>query len=136
MQTTRDTSHVPDASEVGKALGVPADAVVDAYRQLDDGHVFVLEPGSGERLRMANPFSAVPTPFRVEIGERSWWGNCVWDSLGIIAALGGSGVLASTCADCGQPQAVSIAGSKLQHGSGVAYIGVPARSWWENIIYT
>jgi hypothetical protein len=135
LRTTRETSRVPDAGEVAQALGLSKDVVTDAYRQLHDGHVLVLEPGSTERLRMANPFSAVPTPFRIHIGQRSWWGNCVWDGLGIIAALG-RGVLATTCADCGQPEAVSIADSQVQDGSGVAYIGVPARSWWENIIYT
>jgi hypothetical protein len=60
----------------------------------------------------------------------------VWDGLGIIAALGGSGVMATTCADCGQPEAVGVVDEQLQHGSGVAYIGVPARSWWDNAIYT
>jgi hypothetical protein len=136
MRTARDTSRVPDAGEVAQALGLSKDVVIDAYGRLHDGHVVVLEPGSTDRLRMANPFSAVPTPFRVQIGEQSWWGNCVWDGLGIIAALGGSGVMATTCLDCGEPEAVGIADWQLQHGSGVAYIGVPARSWWDNAIYT
>ena len=136
MQTVTETGRVPDAGEVAQALDLPHEVVVGAYRQLHDGHIFVLEPGSSERLRMANPFSAVPTAFRVQVGERSWWGNCVWDGLGIIAALGGNGVMATTCPDCAQPEAVVIAESRLRHGSGVAYIGVPAASWWDNIIYT
>jgi hypothetical protein len=136
LHTARDTGRVPDAGEVARALGLQKQDIVDAYRQLHDGHVFVLEPGTTERLRMANPFSAVPTPFRVHVGERSWWANCVWDGLGLIAALGGNGVLATTCADCGQPEAVVVADSMLTHGSGVAYIGLPARAWWDNIIYT
>jgi hypothetical protein len=136
MHTARDTSHVPDAGEVAQALGLSKQEVVDAFRQLHEGHVFVLEPGSTDRLRMATPFAAVPTPFRVYIGERSWWANCLWDGLGLIAALGGDGVLATTCPDCGEPEAVGIAGSRLQHGSGIAYIGPPARTWWNDIYYT
>lgn len=68
MRTARDMSRVPDAGEVSEALGVSKDVVTDAFRQLHDGHVVLLEPRSTERLRMANPFSAVPTPFRVQIG--------------------------------------------------------------------
>ena len=136
MRPARDTGRVPDAGEVGEALHLSRDVVVDAYRRLHDGHAFVLQPGSTDRLRMANPFSAVPTPFRVQIADQSWWGNCVWDGLGIIAALGGSGVMATTCSDCGQPAAVSIVDGRLRDGSGIAYIGVPARSWWDNIVYT
>lgn len=136
MHTVRDAGHLPDARETGQGLDISEAAVVDAYRELHDRHVVVLEPGAADRLRMANPFSAVPTSFRVSIGNRWWWGNCIWDGLGIIAALGGNGTLATVCPDCGQPQAVTIADAVVQHGTGLAYVGVPAHSWWENIIYT
>ena len=36
---------------------------------------------------MAMPFSALPTAFRVVVGERSVWANCAWDAFGIAAAL-------------------------------------------------
>jgi hypothetical protein len=29
---------------------------------------------------------------------------------------------------------VALAASKLSHGAGIAFIGVPAAAWWENII--
>ena len=136
MRASVETGRVPDAGEVAHVLDLPEATVVDAFHQLHDSHVAVLEPGHTDRLRMANPFSAVPTPFRISIGERSWWGNCVWDGLGIIAMLGGNGVMATTCPDCGQPEGVGIADGQLQHGAGIASIGVPAASWWEDIIYT
>jgi hypothetical protein len=136
MQSTVDTGTVPDAGEVAHALGILESDVREAFQRLHDSHVFVLEPGAPNRLRMANPFSAVPTGFRASVGGRSWYGNCVWDGLGIIAMLGGEGVLATHCPENAEPLAVGIANRTIAHGSGVAYIGVPARAWWENIIYT
>ncbi len=37
---------------------------------------------------MAHPFAAHHEGARVESGGREWWGNCAWDGLGIVAALG------------------------------------------------
>lgn len=33
------------------------------------------------------PFSAVPTEFRVLVGDRAMWANCAWDAFGVAAAL-------------------------------------------------
>jgi len=136
MTAARDTGQIPDADQVARLLGATTQDVTAAFRHLHDAHAAVLEPGDPTRLRMANPFSAVPTNFRVFIGQQSWWGNCIWDGLGIIAALGGTGTLATTCPDCGEPGAVHVGGHELQDGAGIAYIGVPAHKWWDDIIYT
>ena len=61
-----------------------------AFQRLHDEHALVLEP-RGTEIRMLNPFSVVPTAYRVEAGGRSWYGNCVWDAFGIPAALGVDG---------------------------------------------
>ena len=36
---------------------------------------------------MANPFSAVPTAYRVPPDGRWWYANCAWDAFGILSAL-------------------------------------------------
>ena len=57
---------------------------------------------------MLNPFSGVPTPYRVEAGGRSWFGNCVWDAFGIRAALGVDGHVSTACPDCGEALEVDV----------------------------
>ncbi len=47
------------------------------------GNALVLD-GAGQ-IRMANPFAAQPTPFRVEAGGRSWFAE---DSCAFLAASG------------------------------------------------
>ena len=69
-----------------------------ALQRLHDAHALVLEPGSTE-IRMLNPFSAVPTAYRVEAAGRSWYGNCVWDAFGVPAALGVDGHVSTACSD-------------------------------------
>jgi hypothetical protein len=81
---------VPSAPETAAVLWISGEQGVEAYRQLGDGHVYVLEPGDPTRLRMANPFSAAPIAFRVEAGGKGYYGNCVWDALGVVSMMGGT----------------------------------------------
>jgi hypothetical protein len=64
----------PSILETAQSLGVGAGQVREAFSSLAKQQVLVLQPGSGE-IRMAMPFSARPTAFRVISGESSWWAN-------------------------------------------------------------
>ncbi len=131
-----DLSQVPGADQVAAALGLDEADVVTAYRALSDGHVYVLEAGDETRLRMANPFSAIPTPFVVGAGGRRYFGNCVWDALGIVSVLGGEGRVETACPDCGQKLFLEVSGRQLVRGEGVVHFSVPARHWWDDIIFS
>jgi hypothetical protein len=130
-----ETTRVPRIAETAEDLGrLPAD-VAAAHRRLAETHVYVLEPGSDE-VRMANPFSAVPTPFEVEVGGRRWFGNCIWDSLGIVALLGANGTVLTRCPDCDATLELEIRKSAVRDGAAVAHFAVPAAKWWDDIVYT
>lgn len=64
------TGQTPTSRKVASALSCSLSEVQDAYRRLAAGKALVLQT-SGEVL-MAEPFSAVPTPFIVEIGAQRW----------------------------------------------------------------
>jgi hypothetical protein len=118
--------RAPSAEQVG------ADEA--ALQRLHDEHALVLEPG-GTEIRMLNPFSAVPTAYRVEAGG-SWYGNCVWDAFGIPAALGVDGHVSTTCPDCGEALEVDVVDGHPQPADLVAHILLPARRWWDDIVFT
>ena len=136
LRTTIDTMTVPSAPETATVLGISAEQGVEAYRQLGDWHVYVLEPGDPTRLRMANPFAAVPTAFRVEASGKSYYGNCVWDALGVVSLTGGNGRVETGCPDCGKTLTLVISGGELVRKEGVVHFSVPAAHWWDDIIYT
>lgn len=102
IRTAMNTTAVPSASETAASLRISDEQAVEAYRQLGEAHVYVLEPRDATRLRMANPFSAVPTAFEVDASGKSYYGNCVWDGLGIVSLMGGTGQLKTRCPDCGE----------------------------------
>jgi hypothetical protein len=85
---------------------------------------------------MANPFSAVPTRFRVRANGRSWHANCAWDAFGICAALGTDGLIETTCPDCDEPIAVEVRDARPDDETLLFHCLVPADRWWENIVFT
>ena len=106
-----------------------------ALRRLHEAHMLVLEPDRPE-IRMVIPFSAVPTPYRVEAAGRSWFANCAWDSFGILAALDVDGHISSSCPDCGEPIQIDVVDRRPEPADDVFHVVVPARSWWDDIVFT
>jgi len=105
------------------------------WQRLHDAHALVLDAETRE-IRMANPFSAVPTPFRVESGGRRWFGNCAWDAFGICAALGVDGRIETVCADCDEPIEVRVRDGRPDDETLVFHCLVPAAQWWDDIVFT
>jgi hypothetical protein len=126
---------VPSSAVLAAALASELSGVKAALRRLADAHVLVLQP-DGEIL-MAPPFSAVPTPFLVTAGD-GWqtYGNCIWDALGVLAMKGVDGWIRSACGCCGQAMEVEVRDGAPQAAEGVLHFAVPARRWWEDIVYT
>lgn len=85
---------------------------------------------------MANPFSAVPTTFRVETGNRVWYANCAWDAFGICAAIRMDGRIVTVCADCDDPIACCVVDRLPDDPTLLFHCPVPASQWWDDIVFT
>jgi hypothetical protein len=125
----------PTIDEVSSATQVTVPEVHQGWRRLHQEHALVLNQ-SGTEIRMANPFSAVPTAYRVWAAERWWYGNCAWDAFGICAALHADGRIESSCPDCGDPLAIEIHQQQPDDPSLVFHCLIPARQWWDDIVFT
>jgi hypothetical protein len=95
----------------------------EVVQELIDAHCIVLN--DSDEIRMAHPFAGHTTGARVRGGGREWWGNCAWDALGIVAAIGvrGAVVQSNGCvieADDPDPAVLF-------------HVAVPARKWWDDI---
>ena len=131
-----DTGRAPSPVEIAVQFQLTPGAVEDGLRRLqDEADALVLLPGT-PYIWMAEPFSAVPTPFRVRSGTRGWWGNCIWDALGILALIDTDGTVSTACPHSGQPLRVTAANRGLEDAQGIVHFAVPAREWWRDIGFT
>jgi Alkylmercury lyase len=123
----------PRIAAAASALGAAPEDVREAFSRLAAGRALVLQ-SDGEIL-MAPPFSAVPTPFLVTAGGRSYYANCIWDALGIPAMLRTDAVVDTSCADCGAAARVEVAEGEVR-GEGLMHFAVPAHDWWKDIVFS
>ena len=70
-----DLGRAPTAAEVALAGGRDRAEVTAGWERLHAEHALVLDLATGG-IRMANPFSGVPTAHRVHAAGRWWYGNC------------------------------------------------------------
>ncbi|MDP9362960.1 MAG: alkylmercury lyase family protein, partial [Chloroflexota bacterium] len=108
----------PTAAEAAAGLGIGVGAARAAYRRLGARHGVLLEPG-GESIRMAKPFSGVPTPFPVRANGRVYHANCALDAFGIPAALQSDAELEAEFAEDGAPARLAVAGGRVRGDGGV-----------------
>src|SRR5687767_13188147 len=127
--------HIPLAATLAETLHLPLDEIQLAYARLHEAHALVLDPHAKE-VRMALPFSAVPTPHRVIGADRSWFANCAWDAFAIPALLNCDARCESTCPDCDAPIVYRIEAGRLLDPHGVVHFAVPAAKWWDDIGFT
>jgi hypothetical protein len=133
-EVTLARGYPPTIAETVERLRVPPSDLRRAFERLAAAHVLVLQPDGGEIL-MASPFSAVPTPFVVELRDYSCFGNCIWDALGIAAMTGQDARIRTSCADCGAAMEVRVSGGAVQYAGGLAHFAIPARHWWDDIVF-
>lgn len=129
-----DVGRAPTAAGLAAHAGTDEPEVTGAWRRLHEAHALVLDDRGA--IRMLNPFSAVPTTFRVIAGERSWFANCGWDAFGIGAALGLDTVIETECADCHEPIRIRVEDRQPDPSELIWHVLVPARAWWQDIGFT
>ena len=130
-----ETGRAPSAQRLGQMLQAPLNDIQAALERLAAGKAIALQPESRE-VMMANPLSAVPSPFLARTADRSYFGSCVWDALGILAMLHSDGTVETSCACCGEAMVITIRDGRPLPMQGIIHFAIPAKRWWENIAFT
>lgn len=133
----RARGAVPTIAQVAADMSEPEGAVRASFERMAAAHVFIPQRGSSE-IYSYNPFCVERTDFRVRSAGREWWALCGWDALGIPAALGATGTIETTCADCGEPVVVDVDrdGTASTSTGAVLNVGVRAVDFWKDIHFT
>jgi hypothetical protein len=125
----------PGVSDIASLVAASANDVREAYARLRANRVLLLEP-DGETIRMAPPFSGVPTQHRVVVDEQSYFANCAWDALGIVAALHKPGVVHSECAESRVALRLEVGVDGPAPSDWLFHCLVPASQWWKDLVFT
>ena len=126
----------PSAASLAATFGVPAPEARGALERLDAAHLLVLDAETRE-VRMALPFSNVPTAYRVDGQGRSWNANCAWDALALTRLLH---LREARVVDHGgvgrEGRVLNVLDGELIEKDGVISVPRPAWRWWDDIVFT
>jgi len=129
-----DHGHAPSRQQLSGILGLPEPAVTAALNRLAEDHGVVLHPHQPE-IWVIHPFSLAPTSFWVRSGDRAWWGNCGWCSLGIASLLDQDVTISTSFGAEGRPVDLHIRDGRIVEGDYLIHFPTPMRQCWDNVIY-
>jgi hypothetical protein len=130
-----ETGSRPSPADIGARIGATETDAMAAYERLQAQRVLVLEP-DGVSIRMAPPFSGVPTQHVVETEGVRYYANCAWDSLGIPAAIHRPAVVRSRCEQSKAPLEMKVGLDGPPQIDWLFHCAVPAARWWDDIVFT
>lgn len=130
-----DHGTAPSYQHIASVLYADPENVQAAFHKLHERHMIFLEPSTAA-IRMANPFSAIPTSFKVTSGNKQWWANCAWDSLGIAAALHMDVQITAGYPDNEETVELQVKRGMVDGKNHVVYFPLPCRHWYDDLIFT
>jgi hypothetical protein len=125
----------PSVDDIAARVGAGLPQVRENFRRLSAQRVLVLE-ADGESIRMAPPFSGIPTQHRVAAAGVSYYANCAWDALGIPAALHKRATVYSRCEQSLEPLELAVSEQGPEASDWLFHCVVPASQWWDDIVFT
>lgn len=125
----------PTFAETARRFGLSDEAARAAYVRLHDAHLLFVEAESGA-VRMANPLSALPTPYQIEVGERRYYASCAWDALGVPAMLRADAQITARDPLSHEPLRFAIEQRRLTPEAGWVHVPLPPRDWYHDQVHT
>lgn len=140
-----DTTHPPSVDETAAHFHISIEEAGNLYRELHNRHAFFLEPET-LTVRMANPFSGIPTDFKVHANSKTYFANCAWDMLGIPAALHCDAVIDAVFTESnetvqlevreGQITNYQFTNSQSTNHQLLVHFPLPFARWYDDLVFT
>ena len=130
-----DTTHPPSVDETAAHFNISIKEAGEYYKELDNRHAFFLDPGT-LHIRMAWPFSAIPTDFKVHANGRTYYANCAWDMLGIPATLHADAVIEAVCTESNDSVQLEIKNGQITNYDLLIHFPLPFARWYDDLVFT
>ncbi len=130
------TERPPTVAEIAAYFQIGTGDAQRLLGELHDRHALFLDPQT-KAIRIANPYSAVPTRYRVAASGRFYWANCAWDALGIPAMLGSDATIHTRYADTDELVMIAVRSGQLSSPPpGVVHFPLPFVQWYDDLVFT
>lgn len=132
-----DTTHPPSVDVTAAHFNISTEEAAEYYTELHNRHALFLDLET-LTVRMANPFSGIPTDFKVHTNGKTYYANCAWDMLGIPAALHTDAVIEAVCTESNVQIEIEIRDGNLRFSIDDLRIHFPLAfsHWYDDLVFT
>ena len=132
-----DATYPPSVDISAQHFNISKDEASELYKELNNRHAFFLEPQT-LTIRMANPFSGIPTDFKVHANGKTYFANCAWDMLGIPIVLHCDAVIEAVFTESNDANAVQleVRDGKVTNSELLIHFPLPFARWYDDLVFT
>lgn len=130
-----DTTLPPSIEETARHFNIKIEEAGIFYKELHNRHAFFLEPETFT-IRMANPFSGIPTDFKVHANGKTYYANCAWDMLGVSATFHSDAVIEAVCTESNDPVQLEVRNGEIATSNLLAHFPLPFARWYDDLRFT
>jgi len=134
-QRFADTTHPPAVADTAAHFNISTEEAVEYYKELHGCHAFFLDL-ENLAIRMANPFSGIPTDFKVHSNGKTYFANCAWDMLGIPAALHVDAVIEAKFTESGESVRLEVKEGQITRSDLLVHFPLPFSRWYDDLVFT
>jgi Alkylmercury lyase len=130
-----ETARPPTIEDTARHFNIEIAEAGELYQELHNRHALFLEPDT-LNIRIANPFSGIPTDFTVHARGKTYYANCAWDMLGIPAALHSDAVIEAVCTESNESVRLEIADGQITNNQLLVHFPLPFARWYDDLLFT
>jgi hypothetical protein len=130
-----DTALPPGVEETAQYFNIEIGEAAALYKELHNRHALFLEPET-LIIRMANPFSGIPTDFKVQANGKTYYANCAWDMLGIPAALQSDAIIEAVCTESNDTVQFEVNNGQITGQQLLVHFPLPFSRWYDDLVFT
>lgn len=134
-QNFAETTRPPSVGETARYFEVTNEEAIELYKELHHRHAFFLDLET-LHIRMANPFSGIPTDFKVTANGKTYFANCAWDMLGIPAALHTDAIIEAKFTESNEEVKLEVKDGKVTNGELLVHFPLPFSRWYDDLVFT
>ena len=130
-----DTTRPPSVDETAAHFGISTEEASELFKELHNRHAVFLDFDK-MAIRMANPFSGIPTDFKVHANGKTYFANCAWDMLGIPAALHCDAVIVAVFTESNESVKLEVKDGKVTNGDLLVHFPLAFSHWYDDLVFT
>ncbi len=130
-----ETTHPPSVAVTAAYFNISTEEAGEYYKELHNRYAFFLDVET-LTIRMANPFSGIPTDFKVHANGKTYYANCAWDMLGIPAALHSDAVIEAVCTESNEWVKLELKDGEITNNQLLVHFPLPFARWYDDLTFT